>query len=371
MKRIWILLLVLILSFAMVASALGAAGDSSDPVVSLSYVDQVLKPELTAQYQKLVDQGLNRTWSQQFSALVDSVGAARLAAQRADRVSHAAQGNMILKKGDIFTLAPGAKAQLLDGSVSTDTSYLIDVTNGKRVTKGTALQKKTLYMMADSSSGDLAVDSDTAELNVNGVYTLTASGATDYGSLAEALHVMGLFRGTGSGYALEAGATRAQGLVMFLRILGLEDEAIAYTGSCPFTDVAPSNWAYRYVAYAYHSGLTSGTSVAAFSPDAAITCQHYVTFLLRALHYQENTDFTYAASLENAASLGLFSQKELSVLSAGAFRRSRMVYLSYYGLFGVDQQAQRLLLTSLAESGAVAQSALSDGICRVRGKRIA
>jgi len=369
-KHVWIALLALILSFSMAAAAFGAAGGDDDPVVSLSYLNQKFGPALKTEYEAAVAKSLTGTYAQKFSDLADTVGAYNLDALRADKTPHAMQGTMTLKKGDVLTLAPGAKLQLRDGTVSADTSYLVDVSRGAAVRKSASLQKKFLYMMGDTTSGDLAVSSDTAEVWLSGVYTLAASAATDYGSLASALHTMGLFQGTGSGYALESGATRAQGLVMFLRILGLESAAKAYTGDCPFTDVPSSHWAYRYVAYAWHNGLTSGTSATKFSPDAAITCRHYVTFLMRALHYAENTEFAYATATDDAVKLGLFSRAEMNVLSAGTFQRSRMVYLSYYGLFGVDQKSQTLLAASLTESGVMSRQTLCDGICQAHGKRI-
>ena len=72
---------------------------------------------------------------------------------------------------------------------------------------------------------------------------------------AETLHALGLFRGTGEDengvpiYALEKTATRAEALVMLIRLLGEEDAALSSLAAHPFTDVPA--WADRYVAYAY------------------------------------------------------------------------------------------------------------------------
>ena len=203
------------------------------------------------------------------------------------------------------------------------------------------------------------------------VALLTVSAfAADFTHCADALNDLGLFQGTGRGYALQNTASRVQGLVMFLRILGLEEEALAYKGSCPFTDVPKSHWAYSYVAYAYSQGLTTGTSATTFSPDRAITCQHYATFLLRALHYRENTDFTYNSAVADLSNLGLFSRTETASLSSGSFFRYKMVYLSYYALFGVDQDTGLLLMNQLVSDGAVSRQALADGLCRAVGGRI-
>ena len=44
-------------------------------------------------------------------------------------------------------------------------------------------------------------------------------------SNADRLYDLGLFKGTGSGYALEGTATRMQGLIMLTRLLGEKEEA--------------------------------------------------------------------------------------------------------------------------------------------------
>ena len=49
----------------------------------------------------------------------------------------------------------------------------------------------------------------------------------------------GSFTGYGDGYDLEVAPTRLQALIMFIRVLGEENDALAYTGSTPFTDITP------------------------------------------------------------------------------------------------------------------------------------
>ena len=379
MKRLLILLLIAVLVagsifvptlYGMTTSAYAAGGDASDPVITSSYLEKTFTPELEAAFQDLIRSGLEASYVEKWVEATETVSANRLSLLQADTGSHRADGTMLFKKGDVLTIAPGCKVILQNGTVTADTSFLIDVTNGRKVSKLANLSVKTLYMMSDSDSGDLAVQSATCELVVTGTYRLSSSSAPDYGSLATALNTMGLFQGTGSSYALENSATRIQGLVMFLRILGLESAAASYQGSCPFTDVPKSHWAYAYVSYAYQNGLTNGTSATTFSPDRAITAQHYATFLLRALHYEEAKDFSYASALQDLQTLGLFSKGEVSVLSSGSFLRYKMVYLSYYGLFGMDQEAHQMLMLRLVKDGMVKESALYSGICQVNGKRI-
>lgn len=117
--------------------------------------------------------------------------------------------------------------------------------------------------------------------------------ATPY---ANALYEAGLFNGTGNNangtpnFALDKTATRAEALVMLVRILGKEDEA-AQAPASPFTDV-PS-WATAQVNYAYANHLTRGVSPTLFGSDQTITKREYLVLCLRALGYQDGADFSW------------------------------------------------------------------------------
>lgn len=370
-KRFFVLILAAVLAAAMAGSALGVGGTTDDPVVSLSYLEDVFTPELEKAWQQTVHDGLGSAARDAMLDAVETTSMARLEArQAASSVPQKANGTLLLQKGDLITASPGCKVTVKNGTLLADTSYLIDVTNGRAVTKNTTLSPKTLYMMGDTTSGELRVQTATCEITLSGTYCFTPATGPDYGSLALALGEMGLFQGTGTGYVMENTANRAQGLVMFLRILGLEDEALAYKGTCPFTDVPADHWARPYVAYAYAKGLTTGTSATRFSPDGAITCQHYATFLMRALHYVEGTDFTYKTAVQDLRDLGLCTAAETATLSSGAFNRYKMVYLSFYGLFSVDQQDGGLLMTRLVDDGAVTSQELAAGLALAEGGRI-
>lgn len=366
MRRIYAmaLCLVLLMSFALWAYSTG--GDEADPVVSRSYLETVFQPDLTEKAESEVQKGLTGVYNTALSALAEKTALGNLARYKA-QLARRAFGKVVLKQNDVLLPLPGCKITLLGGSISADGS-LINVTAGRPAEAW--LQPKQLYMQSDAPSPGLTVQTATAEVLLAGAYGLTPSDATDYGSLADALTQMGLFKGMTEGYNLEGGTTRAQGLVMFLRLMGKEEEALKTAAELPFTDVPGTHWARPYVAYAYKSGLTTGVTETAFQPDAPVTAQHYVTFLLRALHYAENTDFSYTTVLTDAANLGLFSQTELSALSQGPFLRHKMVYLSYYSLFCPHGETSRLLLEDLISSGAVTEQNAHKGLACVRGWRM-
>ncbi len=371
MKRAVCLLLVLLLAVSVLFVPAGAApGDESDPVVSLSYLNSIYRPALLDQLHADAERSLTAVYNANFLSLAEAVGAVNRQQKVSDAGARRTDGTLLVKSGDVLTLLPGTKVMPLSGTITSNSEHLINVSAGVRVASGAKLAAKTLYMKDDSASGGLTVTSETAALVVIGPYTLAYSSATDFASRADALNELGLFLGYSTGYELEITATRVHGLVVFIRIMGLEDEALAYTGSHPFTDVPPSHWAYRYVAYAYHLGVTNGTTATTFSPNTPISAKNYIAFMMRALHYEEGTQFNYSTILTDCVSLGLYTRAEVSRLTSGAFTRGRMVYLSYYSLFCTDQQNGQMLLANLISDGTVTQAAADRAVCRVVGTRI-
>lgn len=186
---------------------------------------------------------------------------------------------------------------------------------------------------------------------------------------ADRLHHLGLFQGTGSGYALDRTATRMQGLIMLTRLLGEEKAALDSTASCPFTDVAAGNPS-KYAAYGYEKGYTTGTSATTFSPGNIIGFRHYVTFLLRALGYDDGAgDFSFSTSLDKAVEIGMMDAESAALIAAKqpAFYRADLVDLSISALTLNLKDSSDTLAKCLVDRGvfsyedAVAQKVLDCG----------
>lgn len=78
----------------------------------------------------------------------------------------------------------------------------------------------------------------------------------------------------------------------------------------PFKDV--SNWAKPYVGYAYTYDLTSGTSETTFGGKQKVSATQYLTFVLRALHYEDGTDFQWNRAWKLSDEIGLTSAQYTS-----------------------------------------------------------
>lgn len=178
----------------------------------------------------------------------------------------------------------------------------------------------------------------------------TAS-ASDFDSAARELSAIGIFRGDGSGFALDRSPTRSEAAIMLVRLYGAEEEAKAQYAAGeithPFTDVSETTA--PYAAWLRTNGIVNGTSDTTFGSSQPCTAQNYVVFLLRALGYRDGTDFQYAQALEFAAARGLFDTSMFS----GTFLRDDLAAVTYQAL-GCDlKDGETYLLDSLIKSGAV------------------
>ncbi|MGI6031531.1 MAG: S-layer homology domain-containing protein [Eubacteriales bacterium] len=150
---------------------------------------------------------------------------------------------------------------------------------------------------------------------------------------AQALQQAGMLLGDEHGdLMLTSPSTRAQGLVMLLRLTGHEQEARQCTASIPYTDVP--QWVRPYVAYAHQEGLTAGISETQFAPDMEMSFDMYLAFLLRSLGYTESAgDFAYTQVQQAAAQLGLIHETDDVSGYQKQFLRSALAEYSFRTLF--------------------------------------
>jgi len=309
----------LLIVCGLVAAYAAEAGSPGDPLLALNWIKNSFIPNTTVQAQAKVD------------------------ARYAEIASKNAMGEeLLLKRGDVLRLETGSTLIPLAGNLSISAAgSVIDVTEGDELPtdRASAMSNHT-YLTAENTTAAFSVTSDTAVLRLSGVYQLSPSVEVDYNALAHALREMSLLQGTttpyGFGYDLELAPTRIEGLVMFLRLLGEEEAALAFSGaSVSFADVP--NWALPYVAYAYDKGYTKGQGKDAqgrvvFGSEGALTGRDYTTFLLRALDYKEGSDFQWSSSIPDALSLGVLTEGEKALLEEKPFHRAQVIYLSYFAL---------------------------------------
>lgn len=165
------------------------------------------------------------------------------------------------------------------------------------------------------------------------------------------LKELGVFVGTGSGFELSRVPTRIEGIVMLVRLLGKENEALGMANDTSvFTDVP--GWAMGYVNYAKSKGLTNGISATEFGSKDPMNATMYVTFLLRSLGYDDTKgDFNWKESLSKAKSIGMISST--SPYSSATFIRSHIAKLSYDALLTLYKNSPTTLAQYLVNIGAI------------------
>lgn len=364
MKRGTIIILTtLILGGCLVG--LTAAGSREDPLIPLSYLNNSYLPNITKKISEKVDTAaqaayqivLNRMSEKQQDYL------SQMGGRTAGEADEVIPSDRRVKWGDVITLPTGADIMLLAGSsvASYSSGAVIDLTTGKMVSSGEALTVNHRYLAAENTRAQISITSDTAVIRIGGDGAILPGTGTDYNAIADALYTLGIFRGTGtgygSGYDLERQPTRIEGLVMFLRLTGEEQAALSYTGAHPFSDVPA--WCQTYVAYAYHKGYTKGVGSnqkgqLLFGTDSKLGAPEYLTFLLRALGYNDSgsmPDFTWENAVSMSRNIGMITEGEYEFFLEWPFLRAQVAYLSYFALDTNRKDSGGTLLESLIAAG--------------------
>ncbi len=346
--------ILLCMFLALACGGLADGGTGSDPAVSLSYINEVFVPEFQKEADARIQAGLGKAYNEAFASLAEKVGVSNFSRAVSDSLVRSSSGEAAFKHGDQILSSGSLRFTLKSGSATA----LGTVFTGENeaVSPGAHLQEGQAYY-ADNNGGFTAV-SDVSVFDLDGSYLLTYSSAVDYTSAADVLYHMGLFRGRTEGYALPANATRAEGLVMFLRLIGEESAALSYTGPQPFTD---AGWADRYIAYAYSKGYTKGISSTKFGLNDPLSAAHYITFIFRALGYRESVDFEWATVMDDAVSAGLISPKEKESLTS-TFTRAQVAYMSYWALYKTLYSQNDSILTRLIAGGVLTEDRALEAI---------
>lgn len=164
------------------------------------------------------------------------------------------------------------------------------------------------------------------------IFASTSVAATiSYDDYAEKLNELGVFNGTATGYELDREPTRVEAAVMFVRLIGAENESKERQYSHPFNDVP--NWADGYIGYLYTNNLTNGKTSTTFGSNDIISAEAYITFVLRAIGYNDsNGDFVWNQSIDFCRSNSLLEDNDCNELVSSVFYRAQLAKVSYLAL---------------------------------------
>lgn len=162
---------------------------------------------------------------------------------------------------------------------------------------------------------------------------------------ADVLYTLGLVQGSDKGYELYRVPTRAEALVMAVRIAGGENDEAEYIN--PFTDIP--EWAQKHAAYAAAAGIVEGTAEGVYGFNEPVTARDYATIMLRVLGYSDTEgEFVWAQSVEFAAHLGITCADE-----DGVFTRADMFAMTCDALAARFKRGTDTVLERLVKCGDV------------------
>ncbi|MEF3306822.1 plastocyanin/azurin family copper-binding protein [Paenibacillus sp. GYB003] len=186
------------------------------------------------------------------------------------------------------------------------------------------------------------------------VWAADAPAAAKVKTDAEVAAELGVLQGDGSGVTagyLAKTTTRIQAAVLFLRLKGLEQTALAYKGADNFADaglVGDGNKAILSYLKANPALGWTGTGEGNFDPLSGVTDQQYYKVLLEALGYKQDADFTYEDALAFAKSKGLSL-----VAQTGALRNGHIATATVEALKAKLKGGGKTLAESLVEAKAI------------------
>ena len=357
--------LVLLLPTCMLLAvmAFAAGGGASDPLVSLSYLLETFTEEVEEKVKDRLDESDKSILEQAESGKVP-----------AETVSTWTETR--LKRGDYLQGVTGTNVLLLAGSMQIlcQEGTVIDVTTGEVIPNGSNMVVNHRYMVAEDTTALFTVTSKTAVLDYQGSYEFDYSDEVDYNAMAAALKELNLFKGSftghGEGFDLEFVPTRLQALIMFIRVLGEEEEALAWTGTTHFTDVSKGSQAEKYVGYAYEKGYTNGYNATQFKPGNAVNAYQYTEFVLRAMGYSSAANTNLADTLDRAVMAGVLTSGEATVLQLDRFLRADLVYISYYALEADLPDGEQTLAEMLMDQEVFTNRAWRDANELVKSRRM-
>jgi len=162
---------------------------------------------------------------------------------------------------------------------------------------------------------------------------------------ADVLYTLGLVQGSDQGYELYRQPTRAEALVMAVRLAGGEKDEGEYIN--PFKDIPA--WAQKHAAYAYATGIAQGTADGIYGFNEPVSERDYATLMLRVLGYSDGAgDFIWEQSLDFASRLGIKSADR-----DGTFTRADMFAMTCDALGSRLKRGTDTLLERLVNGGDV------------------
>ncbi|MBE6597890.1 MAG: hypothetical protein E7638_00445 [Ruminococcaceae bacterium] len=171
------------------------------------------------------------------------------------------------------------------------------------------------------------------------------------------LYYLGMITGTGTNgsggvdFALDRGLSRLEAAVFAVRLMGAEVDAEEANYAHPYSDVP--EWASAYIGYMYNRGLLNFIGDRQYRPNAAVSCDEFMSYVLHALGYrltERDYTLTSAASIARKAKICTTDEDE-------ALTRGGACIAMYNALRATMKDSDKILSNKLVESGEIGYEA--------------
>ena len=146
------------------AIAVNNYGTSSDPLISMSYLKNTLLPQLSSQFQELVDDS-----AEDLTQYIDSrIAASGGGGGESYKVVTLSRGQQIIGQvGCEFILRIGTAS-----CTAADSPGLVNASSGGTIESGDALEKNNVYIVSIADNG-ITATAGTVKVLVRGSYTIS------------------------------------------------------------------------------------------------------------------------------------------------------------------------------------------------------
>lgn len=130
----------------------------------------------------------------------------------------------------------------------------------------------------------------------------------DNESKADALNMISILKGSGTGYNLEGQLKRSEASTFIVRFLGKEDYVMqnqARYSTTRFPDVKSTDWFAPYVGYCADQGILAGYVDGSFGPNDFVSEKAFLKMVLCALGYVYGDDFNWSNVYQAAYDTGI------------------------------------------------------------------
>jgi len=200
---------------------------------------------------------------------------------------------------------------------------------------------------------------------------LSGAAGSSTADKAALLNSLGLYNGTSTtGFTpdLESQLNRETGIVMLIRLMGMEADAQAMTDEetaaalSKFSDASSlSSWAKKAVAFAIQQDLVSGMPGGTLGPKSSLTGNQYSTLILKSLGYATSNYEMATNELLQLQSLQNKHNEAFELTGSSALTKALLVNMSFDSLQLSPKDDLKSLIEILVSNGVVSRDAAVSG----------